>query len=215
MKKVLAMAAMVAGLGVSAVSANASTFDFLNCPTDRSCDSISFTNCETTVTATTDCRSDVTWDWCNGLGVTTGRCDSNQIEHNETLWLTFDCPVSIKSITFGNVLNQQIFCWTLNSDGYKLLDGNGCTLESGQIPNGNWCDTGIGSVCFDCLGPVTRIGLKGLECDDGFNVRSLQTCEPCQPCAVPLPAAAWSGLGMLGLLGAGALRKKARSLLTA
>jgi hypothetical protein len=214
MKKVLAMTVMVAGMAVSAASANASTFDFLKDCGDKTRNSFCFTNCETTVTASTDCGSKVNWDK-GGLGVLTGRCDSDQIEHNETLWLSFDSPVSIKSITFGNVLNQEIFCWTLNSDGYKLLDGNGCTLESGQIPNGNWCDTGIGSVCFDCIGPVCTIGLKGLDCDDAFKVRSLETCEPCKPCAVPLPAAAWSGLGMLGLLGAGALRKKGRSLLTA
>jgi hypothetical protein len=210
MKKVLAMAALAAGLGVSAASANASTFDFVKDCGSQTRNSFSFTNCETTVKATTDCGSKVNWS-DDGLGVLSGRCDSKQVEHNETLWLTFDSAVKIKSITFGDVLNQQFFCYS-NTDGYKLVNGNGCTLESGKIPNGNWCDTGIGRVCFDCLGPVTRIGLSGLDCDDAFTVRSLQTCEPC---AVPLPAAAWSGMGMLGLLGAGSLRKKARALLSA
>lgn len=207
MNKLVAMAAVAAGMAVSAASAHASSFDFTrnDCKTKTE-NCFSFTNCETTVKVTSDPRcSEVSWSY-DGLGVVSGRHDSQEINYHETLWLTFCDPISIKCLTFGDVGKN---------DSYKLIDANGCKLASGEIPGGDRCDTGIGSVRLDCLGPITKIGLTGLSCNDEFTLRSLETCEPCKPCAVPLPAAAWSGMGMLGLLGVGSMRKKIRRALTA
>jgi hypothetical protein len=50
--------------------------------------------------------------------------------------------------------------------------------------------------------------------DGGFEEWAANTSQPLPPPpSVPLPAAVWSGLGMLGLLGAEGLRRKSRKVL--
>lgn len=51
--------------------------------------------------------------------------------------------------------------------------------------------------------------------DGGFEEWSANTGKETNPPVVPLPAAVWSGLGMLGILGAGKMRGRLRKALTA
>ncbi len=139
----------------------------------------------------------------------------NNYAFSDTLWLTFDAPVDLQSITFGRVNSDIPFPIDLSQIGlptqesYRIVDLNGDELASGDI-------TGtllfpIATANFTGLNALTTFGIQAGP-NSSFTVLGLTTTSAT---AVPLPAAAWSGLGMLGLLGAGALRKKARALLVA
>jgi hypothetical protein len=232
------MAAAAGGLAMTAVSASAGSVDFTTGPGSQAA-SYSFVDSDgINVTATagsnnTNAAAQVSWSsdtvggvppiftfpvYSGGLGVNSGvgsgiifppvdvaPGDINSYPFQDTLWLTFDGPVNLNSITFGQTD-------AILGDDYKVIDLNGAELASGHATGSNLF-TPIATVGFTGLNGLTVFGIQADSLLSGFTVRSLDVSAAAT--AVPLPAAAWSGLGMLGVLGAGAMRKKGRSLLTA
>jgi len=217
-KKIAMMAAMAVGLGMAAAGANAGTVDFTKSHGESQAGSFTFTGDDgVQVTAT----ASSTWDsffsgypkvnWDNGgLGVKSDWLDIEQIDDllkQETLNLHFDTQVMIHSITFSNVDYHVL---TGKDDSFTLtIDGN--FARSGEIPGGTFLagDHTTGTVAFSGLGYHDSFGLGATDCINGYKVKSIEYC------AIPLPAAAWSGLSGLGLIAAAGARKKLRGLLSA
>jgi hypothetical protein len=240
MKWFALMAATAGGLAMTAVSASAGSVDFTTGPGSQAA-SYSFVDSDgINVTATagsnnTDAAPQVSWNsdssfiftnYTGGLGVDSGigqgvpsfiplppsfdlaPHEVNNFAFHETLWLTFDAPVDLNSITFGQVSAEFL---GFGGDDYKVVDLGGNELASGHMVGDNLFQP-LATVDFTGLNSLTTFGIQATGLSS-FTVRSLNVSAAAA--AVPLPAAVWSGLGMLGLLGAGAMRKKGRALLTA
>jgi hypothetical protein len=217
MKKLVALAAVAMGLGISA-AANAGTVDFTNAAGGSQGNSFTFTGddgVQVTATASSTWHSifpgypKVNWDQ-GGLGVMSEFIDFSQIDDflkQETLNLNFDTPVMIHSITFSNVDYHLL---TGKDDSFTLTI-DGAFARSGEIPGGTFFagDNTTGTVDFSGLGYHDNFGLQATDCINGYKVKSIGYC------AIPLPAAAWSGLSGLGLIAAAGARKKLRGLLSA
>lgn len=233
MRKSLLIVALAAA-GFTTASAHAGNATFYSLIPGQS-NSYSFTDSDGIgITATADSSNTqknpkVTQGWL-GLGVNSrssltyqnhhltyqNDSQSSQISDNdfsETLWLSFDQNVVINTLGLSNV--GSLFGLSYQgSDGYRLVDANGLELASGTI-SGN--SLGLAELSLSSLGALNKIGIQAMNTQgrncrtdySAFNVASLGVT------AIPLPAAAWSGLGMFGLLGAGALRKKGLALLRA
>ena len=102
----------------------------------------------------------------------------------------------------------------MESATYTLLI-DGSTAASGQIPGGAIFanDSVTGTVNFYGLGSHDTYGLQATDCINGYKVQSIEYCATAS--AIPLQAAAWSGLSGLGLIAFLGGRNKMRGLLTA